>query len=368
MSNPDMHEADFDEGTEVKLKIFSQYLNQWIPVFPKSGARQIQICDYFSGPGHDASGSAGSPMIALNVIKDHRGTLGSAGTRVILRLNDIDQIKATTLGQVLKADIDTNSLGGLVDPRISSQDFSQIFDQEANAIEQNSIPSFIFIDQYGIKYVTEIVFARLCRLQRTDFMFFISSSLFKRFCQEEEFLKYHPKISREAMKECKSDHIHREICKYYQDMVPSGCETKIYSFTIKKNGNVYGLVFCTSHPLGAEKFINVAWDENDQNGEANFDLDEDAKKSQLLIWDGKRPTKIESFSQRLKDLFIAGTFTTNKEAYWMCLREGMRPSLGKDVITAMIDAKELKGSKVFGMSYKNVLKENKVVTFSRNRI
>jgi len=365
MSNPDMHEADFDEGTEVKLKIFRQYLNQWIPVFPKSGARQIQICDYFSGPGHDASGSLGSPMIALNVIKDHRGTLGSAKTKVILRFNDMDQSKANTLGRVLKADIKANSLGGLVDPHITSQDFSQIFAQEANAIERNSIPSFIFIDQYGIRYVTESVFAQLCRLQRTDFMFFISSSLFKRFCQEKAFLKYHPKISRDTMVACKSDHVHREICKYYQDMVPSECETKVYSFTIKKNGNVYGLIFCTSHPLGAEKFINVAWDENGQNGEANFDLDEDEQKSQLLIFGGKRPTKIESFSQRLKDLFLAGTFTNNREAYWMCLQEGMRPSLGKDVITAMIGAKDLKGSKVFGMSYKTVLKEKKEVTFTR---
>jgi len=365
MSNPDMHEADFDEGTEVKLKIFNQYLNQWIPVFPKSRARQIQVCDYFSGPGHDASGTLGSPMIALNVVKGHRGTLGTAGTRVILRFNDIDQNKASTLGQVLKAEIDANALGGLVDLQITSQDFSQIFDQEANAIERNSIPSFIFIDQYGIKYVTEAVFSRLCRLQRTDFMFFISSSHIKRFCQQDEFLKYHPKISRNVMMECKNDHIHREICKYYQDMVPSGCETKLYPFTIKKNGNVYGLIFCTSHPLGAEKFINVAWDENDQNGEANFDLDEDEQKSQLYIFGEKRPTKIESFSQRLKALFLAGTFTTNKEAYWMCLQEGMRPSLGKEVIAAMIGAKEIRGSKVFGMSFKTILKENKVVTFTR---
>jgi len=328
MSSPDIHKADFDEGTEIKLNIYRQYLSAWIPVFPKSGAKSIQICDYFSGPGHDASGSPGSPMIAMSLIKEHRATLGSAGTKVILRLNDMDQSKASTLSQVLKTEIDTHSLGGLVDLRITSRDFSEIYEEEAGEIQRLSVPSFIFMDQYGIKHVTEPVFTSLCRLRRTDFMFFVSSSAFKRFAQEEEFLKYHPKINRDEIKECEPAHIHRKIREYYQAMVPLNCETMVYSFTIKKDKNIYGLIFCTSHPLGAEKFINVAWKENGQNGEANFDLDNDDGAAQLLIFGGKRLTKKESFEKLLRDQIISGTISTNKEAYQLCLAEGIPPAFG----------------------------------------
>lgn len=367
MSTPDMHKVDFDEGTEVKLHIYRQYLSAWIPVFPVSGAPKIQICDYFAGPGHDASGSPGSPMIAMDLITEHRGTLGKSGTKVILRLNDMDDNKVATLRQAVNERIEKDTLGGLVDPQITAADFDQIYQKEILGIQFSGVPSFIFIDQYGIKHVTEAVFSGLCRLQRTDFMFFVSSSFFKRFAQEEEFLKYHPKVNKDEIMGCEQVHVHRKIRQYYQAMVPANCETKVYSFTIKKNHNIYGLIFCTAHPLGAEKFINVAWEQNGQNGEANFDLDDDAGASQLLIFDSKRLTKKEAFESMLKRRILAGSISSNKEAYELCLSEGIQPSFGKTIITKMIDAKELAGSKIFGMTYRAIFKDGKITQFKLNR-
>lgn len=363
MSTPDMHKVDFDEGTEVKLNIYRQYLSAWIPVFPMSGATRIQICDYFAGPGHDASGSPGSPVIAMDLIKEHRGTLGSNGTKVILRLNDMDKDKAATLRQVMQGKVESHALGGLVDLQISSDDFDEIYKTEIVSMQRASIPSFIFIDQYGIKHVTESVFSSLCHLQKTDFMFFVSSSFFQRFAKRDEFKKYHPNINPDEVKGCEQAHVHRKIRSYYQAMVPSGCDTMVYSFTIKKGHNIYGLIFCTSHPLGAEKFINVAWEENGQNGEANFDLDDDAEKSQLLIFESKKLTKKESFERVLKRRILASSISTNKEAYEFCLSEGIQPSFGKTVITGMVKNKELGGGKVFGMTYRSIFKEKKIHTF-----
>lgn len=364
MSTPDMHKVDFDEGTEVKLHIYRQYLNEWMPVFPKSGAAKIQICDYFAGPGYDASGNPGSPMIAMDLIKDHRGTLASSGTKVVLRFNDMDYEKVKDLRQAVQDKIDGHSLGGLVEPQISAADFEKIYSNEIKAIQAASIPSFVFIDQYGIKHVTESVFTGLCNLQRTDFMFFVSSSFFKRFAQEDEFLRHHPKVNKDEIAGCEQAHVHRKIRQYYQSMVPEKCDTKVYSFTIKKNHNIYGLIFCTAHPLGAEKFIDVAWNQNGQNGEANFDLDDDAGASQLLIFGNKRLTKKEDFEKRLRDQIINGLIKTNKEAYDLCLLEGIQPSFGKEIICKMIDAKELIGTKVFGMKYRSIYKENKTTIFT----
>ncbi|MFO7903844.1 MAG: hypothetical protein R6U98_14365, partial [Pirellulaceae bacterium] len=62
-------------------------------------------------------------------------------------------------------------------------------------------------------------------------------------------------------------------------------KTALYPFTLKKGANIYGLVFGSKHPLGVEKFLDLAWSKNEINGEANFDIDKDVHKSLPTLFD-----------------------------------------------------------------------------------
>lgn len=71
-----------------------------------------------------------------------------------------------------------------------------------------------------------------------------------------------------------------------RDLLPKDSKTKLYHFSIKKNRNIFGLVFGATHLFAVEKFLKVAWNENKTNGEANFDIDRDLD-TQLDLFSGQ---------------------------------------------------------------------------------
>lgn len=42
----DLHEKAFDEGTIVKLELFEEYANEWLPTFIMSHYKEVWIFDY----------------------------------------------------------------------------------------------------------------------------------------------------------------------------------------------------------------------------------------------------------------------------------------------------------------------------------
>lgn len=158
----------------------------------------------------------------------------------------------------------------------------------------------MFIDQYGIKEVNDAIFQRLIALDRTDFLFFISSSYLRRFPKEKSFRAYFRGLDPNLIRNAGHVNAHRAVLDYYKRKIPAGNNMRLYPFSIKKEANIYGLIFGFKHPLGVEKFLNIAWDKNRLNGEANFDIDEDMEKRQgSLFLEFQRFTKLELFEREL---------------------------------------------------------------------
>ena len=139
---------------------------------------------------------------------------------------------------------------------------------------------------------------------------------------------------------------------------------KLYPFSIKKGSNVYGIIFGASHPLAVDKFLNVAWKKNTINGEANFDIDEDMTKSQLLIFEDKKPTKIEAFAALLREKVLNQELQTNEDVYLFTLDQGHIPAHASDVLKQMkkeglIDYAE----KSPLVNYEQVYKNNRIISF-----
>jgi three-Cys-motif partner protein len=134
-------------------------------------------------------------------------------------------------------------------------------------------PNLFFFDQNGVKQITVKFLTHLETFQKTDYLFFLSSGYFKRFGFEHIFPDL--KIKNEDVK---NSEIHRTIVEKFREALPESSQTKLYHFSIKKNRNVYGLVFGSKHLLAVEKFLKVAWDKNKINGEANFDIDHDMNR------------------------------------------------------------------------------------------
>lgn len=90
----DLHSDPFDETTITKLEIFEDYAEAWIPTFlMQKNIDEIHVFDFFSGPGYDKNGVAGSPIRLLNKINSYLNPFVNTITKVILHLNEFEPIK-----------------------------------------------------------------------------------------------------------------------------------------------------------------------------------------------------------------------------------------------------------------------------------
>ena len=101
------------------------------------------------------------------------------------------------------------------------------------------------------------------------------------------------------------------ITEQLRQKLPSNTNLKLYPFSIKKGANIHGIIFGASHPRAVDKFLSIGWKRNGTNGDANFDIDEDGKKDQLDLFEGKKLTKIESFQKRVRDQILQNKICNN---------------------------------------------------------
>lgn len=320
MAAKDLFQKPFDDGTIDKLQIFEDYFKEWLPVFI---ARQeiiwheIQIFDFFAGEGKDVNGIFGSPMRILSVLNSSRDYIIRSKVKIRIVVNEFDSDKISLLTQNLNS-ISDNSLYTL---EIFNENFSDVFDRYFDSMKRTA--NFLFLDQNGIKQITEGVFSKLISLKQTDFLFFISSSYIKRFSEVEEFQKY-LKIQKEDLENKSYYHIHRVVLDYYRSKIPSEKKYFLAPFSIKKPSGIYGLIFGTNHTLGIEKFLHVCWRHDKLTGEANFDIDNeriDLNRPGLFA-EYNIPTKKQVFDNVLKEKILNQELKTDKDIYLFTLSEG----------------------------------------------
>jgi len=318
----DHHKKPYDEGTLNKLDIFERYIEAWLPTFiMQSHIKEINIVDFFSGLGYDSNGIAGSPIRTLEKINTFLGWLIQNRTKINLFLNEFDKKKFDVLKINCNNFLEKNKqLNEFVEIHYSNQDFNQIYNEII--IKTKNKPNLYIIDQNGIKFTNKDNFNTLLNLDTTDFLFFISSSFFKRFSGEDEFNK-HLDISEEDLQSNPYNFIHRIVLDKYRSLIPEGSKQQIFPFSIKKGANIYGIIFGSKHFVGVEKFLKIAWDTNKLNGEANFDIDNDFEKSQPSLFpEMKQLTKIEGFEHQLEDFLKKNKIVTNEQLYYFTYKNG----------------------------------------------
>ncbi len=333
----DIHNQPFDKDTITKLEIFERYLEAWLPVFINSpGYDSVNICDFFAGPGSDMQDCPGSPLRILGALDKFQDEIVRKRLRIQVILNEFDPDKAEQLQSTVgsKTEQIRQCFNDLLSVECHSEEFQEIFERRYADLEAQ--PNLIFIDQNGIKEVNDTVFQKLIALKATDFLFFISSSYLRRFAGTPGFQTYFPYLDAVEIQNARHEDVHRIILEYYKQMIPPGNDTRLYPFAIKKGANIYGLVFGSKHPLGVEKFLNIAWDESRLNGEANFDIDDDTEKLEPTLFDNdptfRLLTKIQLFEQELEKFILGRGEVTNREVYDFTLEHGHRPSHGYSAI------------------------------------
>ena len=363
MTAKDLHKQPFSEETITKLDIFEKYLESWLPVAIQSRfITEINICDFFAGIGRDIKGINGSPLRIIKNIKRFEDTILKQNLKIHILLNEYIPAKYQQLCDCIAKEQETlKNLDGILSIDLFNQDFKELFVSKKPLLENHF--NLIFLDQSGVKQITEDVFLDLIKFHKTDFMFFISSSAFKRFASDTSFQRYFPDIDLHELLMTRQNEMHRLILQYYKSKIPNESQLKLYPFTIKKGRNIYGLIFGSNHPLGIEKFLKIAWETNELNGEANFDIDEDWKAAQLLLFGNKKLSKKEKFQRELKEFILSKKEVSNKEVWDFTIENGHIINNALPVLKKLVEGNKISYTGHHNISYNKCYKSKEIKKF-----
>lgn len=365
MPGLDHHRQPYDEGTLTKLELFEKYAEAWIPTFVMSPSySEIFIYDFFAGTGQDSDGVPGSAIRLLRQIDSQTGNIFKTKTKIHLVLNELDREKCATLKSHCESYITEHpNLQRLpLDIEYCNEDVTTLFPKRLDQMRKN--PALVYLDQNGVKFLADKYLLELEKMHTTDFMYFISSSYFLRFGETEQF-QNNITIDIDRARKDPYNHIHRSVLKQLREQIPDGSNFRLYPFTIKKNTNVYGIIFGASHPLAIDKFLRAAWSMNAINGEANFDIDDEENRCKPNLFDDGCPTKIEVFQSKLHRLIMSGRINDNVHAYTYTLLAGHIPDHAVQEIKKMKnDGLITYQSKSPCVNYDNAFKNKKIVKYT----
>lgn len=113
---------------------------------------------------------------------------------------------------------------------------------------------------------------------------------------------------------------------YYRSLLPARQGYYLAPFSFKKGANIYGLIFGSAHLRGIDKFLDVAWRNDEVSGEANFSINrENIRPEQLLLpMDEAKPNKVAVFESALEYLLRAGKLTNELMVMQVCFDYGMK--------------------------------------------
>jgi three-Cys-motif partner protein len=340
MPYKDLHEKPFDESTIAKLQLFEDYAQAWIPTFVMQSTPTICIFDFFSGTGYDKDGIAGSPIRILQKVNEHIGYIYQKNVKINVYFNEFDKNKFILMKEACANYLDNNkSVNQVITIEYLNEGFETLFPKLLPKIGE--FPSLVYLDQNGIKFLSDTYLSKLEKAKQTDFLYFVSTSSFWRFGETDEF-KTHLKIDMAEAKKNPYKLIHRNVTNQLRKKLPQNTKLKLYPFSLKKGANIYGIIFGASHPRAVQKFLDIAWKQNKTNGEANFDIDDDELKAQGNLYEDQPLTKIQTFQKNVREKVLAKEISNNVELFDYTLEEG---HLGKHA------ADELKKMKKAGQIF-----------------
>ncbi len=367
MPRKDLHEKPFDEATLTKLDIFERYLEAWLPTFLYSKIPgTIQIWDFFAGQGYDVKGQKGSPARIIDVIKRFEADILKSGKKIRVVLNETDPDKFDLLKTTIGKEFDAlANIKHLIQIEFFKVEFQNLYKSQTAELQKGN--NLIFLDQNGVKEVTEKIFLELCNLKTTDFLFFISSSYFTRFA--DDFKKIHPKLDVEEIRRSKYKKLHLTVLNLYKNYLVDAKRQDVFLFPFSllkpttTGYNIYGLIFGAKHILAAHKFLVIAWDKNKLNGQANYDIENDAGASQMDLFTGSKClTKIEKFQKELEAEILSGRINNNVKTFLYTESNGHIPKHAEELLQTLKHAGKIEYDGRTSISY-DAYKDKKIVEF-----
>jgi len=266
----------------MKHTILGKYLSVWIPILSSSKTDLIYI-DGFAGPGEYKDGEPGSPIIALDAVKNQVVYLKG---KVHFIFIEKDKKRCEHLiGVISKYNPSNTAI--IEEPKSGdfAEEVSKMLDKIDREIEDlqrktgrryNRVPTFAFIDPFGYKMPMSII-KRLMSTPKSEILVTFVIPELKRFCMTPSWNESMNNLFAsnkwgEVINFTKSQEKTEFLRDLYIKQLKEYAEIKhiLYFKMINKNNQTaYYLIFGTNYWRGIEEMKRAMWSV-DPSGDYTF--------------------------------------------------------------------------------------------------
>jgi len=314
-----------EEHSKEKVAFYEKYLNLYLTVLLNTQyVKAINIYDIFCGVGiYDGDGSKGSPVVAMECIKNQLKIHWENKDKPIsLLINDGDGKRVAIAKNYIEKHCNAKcefSAFNLDAKKI----FSFVIDKiKKSKKDENHL---IFIDPHGYKDIYKSDIVNIMEAGKSEILIFLPIHLMYRFLKPTEKDKENPSYIplRRFMTEFGLEYDATSPQEYILHIEKAFlCNEKYYttSYILQaSSSNYYALFFITKHIRGLEKAIDTKWELDELCGEG---FEKQQPKS--LFEDEEKENKKENCVEKFKEKLVEFLHTerTNNEIYIFALTNG----------------------------------------------
>ncbi len=254
--------------TKGKHLVLRNYLQAWFPILASVNKR-ITFIDGFAGPGEYQDNEPGSPLIALNTLREH-GHLEKIGAEIRFIFIEAKSDRAEHLGKLidtLRPELPKNVFVDVYHAEFSDQlqSMFRYLDEQELGQDKQFAPTFLMIDPFGVKGVPMSVVTKLLAFRSCEVYVSLMYEAINRHLNTPEYEEHMDELFgfpewRKANEFPVSNARRSYIHDLYRDRLKSAGARYVTHFKLYEgNRHVYSIFFGTNHLKGCERMKQAIW-------------------------------------------------------------------------------------------------------------
>ncbi len=309
------------DHSKAKVELYTRYLSRFLNIISRDGfTKKIYLFDLFSGEGKYDDGGKGSPVAALETIKNHYYSNNQQCLDMLILFNDINKDKIEKLkAESKKIFVPKNCI-----IEFRKDDYKDIVKEVELIISRlKNEKAVVFIDPYGYKEIKISNLRELLANGKSEVLLFLPIYFMSRFANtaiEDSSSGKEPLHF--FLKELFGNDLSRfNNALDFIDKLKEGFKKNLTKFFVdtfileREPGQYFSLFFFTSHIRGFEKMLETKWELDEQQGRG-FRFE----KSMTLF----SSSESTNFPDKLLEFLKSGK-RYNKDVFEFVLHQGFLP-------------------------------------------
>ena len=366
--------------SQAKLDLFKGYLEHYLRVLGHADfCKQIHLFDIFCGAGLYDDGKKGSPLLAMDCIRNINKELLNNKRPVktiTLTVNDFDQKKIENVKN-------NTDLQGIDNCSIEycNEDANKMLDIVASRVSNypKDHRNLVFIDPYGYSLIKKEKITHLLTNKCTEIILFLPAMQMYRFTNKalsaKEIPQYEPLYNFIMSFFDNQNTIETKTIFEYIRSIKDALSINRTYFTCshyieREKGNYYALFFIGSNIYGLEKMLETKWKLDPVKGKG---FNQNKNTMQLSMFEEEMNEydnlrEISYLEEIIYQSIKQNKTLTNIEIYELSVRNEFLPKHANTALENLVKTKKIQeinnslGYKINNSNYKNKIVTSKFIT------